>query len=147
MDLVNQLAELSPGIAAAAQSLQQLMSPRCTFTWTIDHDAAFRQVKRHWLIYHNWQCLTLTCPPFSRQMPHVSMALATPLCKITAELHLHLVQCGSCFPTDAETRYTMIELEMLTTVWAMQKCSFYLRGLHHFEHITDHRPLIPILDH
>ena len=29
----------------------------------------------------------------------------------------------------------------------MQKCSFYLRGLHHFENITDHRPLFPISIH
>lgn len=29
----------------------------------------------------------------------------------------------------------------------MFKCKFYLAGLPHFELVTDHRPLIPILNH
>ena len=32
-------------------------------------------------------------------------------------------------------------------VWAMSKCKFYLTGLQHFDVVTDHRPLIPILNH
>ena len=32
-------------------------------------------------------------------------------------------------------------------VWAMSKCKFYLTGLQHFNVVTDHRPLIPILNH
>ena len=35
---------------------------------------------------------------------------------------------------------------MLATVWAMKKCKYYLMGLQKFIHITDHRPLIPILN-
>ncbi|XP_037803641.1 uncharacterized protein LOC119598091 [Penaeus monodon] len=42
-----------------------------------------------------------------------------------------MVQCGSRFLTDTETR----------------KCKFYLRGLQHFSLMTDHRPLVPILNH
>ncbi|XP_068207506.1 uncharacterized protein [Palaemon carinicauda] len=43
--------------------------------------------------------------------------------------HLRLVQCGSRFLADAETRYATIELEMLAVVWAMSKCRLYLAGL------------------
>ena len=45
MGLVNQLAELYPEISAAAHPLRPLMSPRQTFTWTVDHDTAFQRVK------------------------------------------------------------------------------------------------------
>ncbi|XP_045124382.1 uncharacterized mitochondrial protein AtMg00860-like [Portunus trituberculatus] len=45
MGLVNQLAEFSPDISAAAQPLRPLLSPRRTFMWTTDHDVAFRCVK------------------------------------------------------------------------------------------------------
>ena len=31
-------------------------------------------------------------------------------------------------------------------MWAMTKCKFYLAGLQHFNLVTDHRPLVPILN-
>ena len=32
-------------------------------------------------------------------------------------------------------------MECLAIKWAIQKCSFYLKGLHTFTVLTDHRPL------
>ena len=60
--------------------------------------------------------------------------------------HMRLVQCGSRFLTGTETRYATIELELLSVSWAMTKCCLYLLGLQHFTLMTDHRPLIPILN-
>ena len=40
----------------------------------------------------------------------------------------------------------MTELEMLAVVWATKKCRVYLQGLQHYEVLTDHKPLIPILN-
>ena len=40
----------------------------------------------------------------------------------------------------------MIELKALAACWAMKKCNMYLQGLHHFTLLTDHQPLIPILN-
>ena len=57
-----------------------------------------------------------------------------------------LVQAGSRFLSDAETRYAMIELECLGAAWAMSKCQQFIEGLHSFELILDHKPLIPILN-
>ena len=37
-----------------------------------------------------------------------------------------------------------IELECMAIQWAIKKCEFYLQGLHHFEVLTDHRPLVGI---
>ena len=56
------------------------------------------------------------------------------------------IQCGSRFLTDMEARYATIELELLATVWVTFKCGYYLRGLQILEHVTDHCPLIPILN-
>ena len=47
---------------------------------------------------------------------------------------------------DTETRYATIELELLAVMWAMTKCKFYLGGLQHFNLVTDHRPLVPIVN-
>ncbi|XP_050709713.1 uncharacterized protein LOC126994436 [Eriocheir sinensis] len=146
MGLVNQLTEFTPEISAAAQPLRPLMSPRRAFVWTVDHEEAFQRVKA-----------ALSTPPqlamFDPQLPTTLQTDASRLNGIGYALlqdhgggKFRLIQCGSRFLTDAETRYATIELEMLAAVWAMQKCSFYLKGLHHFEHVTDHRPLIPILN-
>ena len=40
----------------------------------------------------------------------------------------------------------MVELELLAVVWALKKCRIFLQGLQHFKVVTDHRPLIPILN-
>ena len=45
MGLVNQLADFTPDIAAAAQPLRPLMSPKRSFIWTPDHEQAFKKVK------------------------------------------------------------------------------------------------------
>lgn len=40
----------------------------------------------------------------------------------------------------------MIELEALAACWAMKNCNMFVQGLPHFTLLTDHQPLIPILD-
>jgi hypothetical protein len=58
----------------------------------------------------------------------------------------NVVQAGSRFLSDAESRYAMIELECLAAAWAMRKCRQFLEGLPCFQLLTDHRPLIRILN-
>ena len=146
MGLVNQLADFTPDIAAAAQPLRPLMSPKRSFVWTADHKEAFIRVKA-----------ALSSPPvlapFDPSLPVVLQTDASRLNGIGyALLQDHggnqhrLVQCGSRFLSDAEVRYATIELELLAVVWAISKCKLYLIGLQHFTLMTDHRPLIPILN-
>lgn len=40
----------------------------------------------------------------------------------------------------------MIKLKCLAAAWAMRKCRQFLEGLPSFQLVTDHRPLIPILN-
>ena len=146
MGLANQLADFSPDIASAAASLRPLMSPKRAFVWTPNHDQAFESVKK-----------ALSSPPVLAPFdPALPTALQTDASRLYglgyALLQDHgggqfrLVQCGSRFLTDTETRYATIELELLAVVWAMKKCKFYLTGLQHFNLVTDHRPLVPILN-
>ena len=57
----------------------------------------------------------------------------------------HILQCGSRYLSDAETRYAVIELEILGVVWAVRKCHLFLAGAP-FAVVTNHRPLVPILN-
>ncbi len=52
----------------------------------------------------------------------------------------------SRFLSDVEGRYAVVELECLAVVWGINKCSLFLSGLPHFTVVTDHSPLIPILN-
>lgn len=119
--------------------LVNLMNPRRAFTWTMDHDTAFHWVKK-----------ALASSPvlamFNLQLPTILQMDVSRLYSISYALlqdhgggHLWLVQCGSRFLTDTETHYTTIER-------AMFKCAYYLKGLQTSEHVTDHGPLIPILN-
>ena len=57
-----------------------------------------------------------------------------------------MVCCGSRFISETESRYSMVELEMLAVVWAVKKCRVYLMGMKQFSIIVDHKPLESIMD-
>ena len=56
------------------------------------------------------------------------------------------LQVSSRILTDTETRYAIIKLECLAVAWAVKKCQIFLSGLSHFTVVTDHNPLVPILN-
>ena len=145
LGLVNQLGAFSSDTATAAEPLRDLLRPQHTWAWTETHTLAFEAVKK-----------TLTSPPVLAFFdPSLPTALQTDASRLNglgyALLQRHqeqwrLVQCGSRFLSDTESRYAAIELELLAVTWAVRKCHLFLAGLPSFDILTDHRPLIPILN-
>ena len=117
--IVNQLADFSPEVASAAGTLRELLSPKKEFVWTPAHQMSFEAVKK-----------ALSSPPvlahFDSSLPTVLQTDASRLTGLGyALLQRHqtrwrLVQCGSRFLSDAESRYAVVELELLPVVWAMK---------------------------
>ncbi|ROT64571.1 hypothetical protein C7M84_017477 [Penaeus vannamei] len=98
MGLVNQLADFSPEIAATAQPLRPLMSPKRSFTWTPDHDQAFGKSRL--------PSYPPVLAPFNPKLPVTIDAsrlygLGYALFQEHGHGQLRLVQCGSRFLTDA----------------------------------------------
>jgi transposase InsO family protein len=145
MGLVNQLGAFSAEVGIVADPLRPLMKPSNVYQWLPAHQQAFERTKA-----------ALLKPPV---LAHFDAGLPTMLQTDASRkkglgyalLQRHsdrwkLVQCGSRFVTDTESRYAMVELELLAAVWAMKKCRLFLLGLKEFELVVDHKPLVPILD-
>ena len=145
LGLVNQLGSFSTEIATAAEPLRQLLKPRNAWLWTLAHTAAF-EVKEALmsppiLDYYNPTRRTVLETDASRLG-----GLGFCLRQQDEQGRWRLIQCGSRFLSDTETRYAVIELELLALVWACKKADVYLKGMQSFEVLLDNRPLIPVLN-
>ena len=143
--LANQLSSSVNTIATLLTQLRPLLSTKNDFQWSNDHDAAFTATKDALitapvLLYYNASKPTHLCMDTSRQ------GLGFILQWQSNGTTWNLIQAGSHFLTDTQSRYTTIELEMLAVCWALMKCNLFLAGLQHFSVITDHNPLIPIIN-
>ena len=145
MGLANQLGGFSHELSKAAEPLRDLMKPKNAFLWTPNHEEAFGDVK------------TVLCSPpvlatFDPSLPTMLQTDASRLKGLGfALLQKHgdtwrLTQAGSRFITDTESRYAMVELELLGVVWAIRKCRIYLQGMPKFDVVVDHKPLESILN-
>ena len=121
MGLVNQLGGFTDQISSAAEPLRDLLKPKNAFVWTIDHDQAFTQTK-------TVLCSPPVLAPFDPKLPTMLQTDASRLEGLGFTLlQKHedvwkLTQAGSRFTTDTESRYAMVELELLAVVWAIHKC-------------------------
>ena len=142
--MVNQLSSSTNTTAPLLTPLRPFLSTKNDFLWSPDHQQAFTILKNSLTIapvlsYFDVNKPTRLCTDASRH------GLGFILQQNTAGTW-NLIQVGSRFLTDTESRYAVIELEMLAVCWAVSKCKLFLTGLQHFTIITDHNPLIPILN-
>ena len=140
--LVNQLSLSTDTIATFLAPLRPLLSTKNNFIWSANHDKAFTRAK-----------MSLTKPPvlsfFNVNNPtRLSIDASRQgigfILKQQSNNKWTLIQAGSRFLTDTESRYATIELEMLVVAWAIQKCKLFLSGLQHCCLLTDHNQLVPI---
>ena len=137
---VNQLSANTNTISMLPTPLRPLLSTKNNFQWSVTHHQAFQTVKVSLTIapvlsFFNMNKPTRLCTDASRQ------GLGFVLQQRDISGSWSLIQAGSRFLTDAETRYAIIELKMLAVAWATVKCHLFLAGLQHFQVITDHNPL------
>ena len=142
--LVNQLASSTNNIAEILAPLRPLLSTRNDFLWTPNHSEAFQRAKE----------LLVTAPTLAYFDTNKETRLYTDASRLGLGFVLmqkqndewKTVQAGSRFLTDTESRYAVIELECLAIAWAVKKCHIFLSGSDHFTVVTDHNPLVPVLN-
>ena len=149
--LANQLSSIVNTIATLLTPLRPLLSMKNDFLWSDDHDAAFTTKDAAFTTTKD----AMTTEPV---LSYYTASKPTRLCTDASQQGLgfilqqsngttsNLIQGSSHFLTDTESRYATIELEMLAVCWAVIKCNLFLAGLQHFSVITDHNPLIAIIN-
>ena len=140
--LVNQLASSTKDITTALAPLRPLLSSRNDFLWMTVHEDAFRQAKT----------LLTSAPTLAYFDASKETRLHTDASTLGIGFVLlqkstdddpewKIVQAGSRFLSDVESRYAVIELECLAVAWSIKKCNIFLSGLPHFTVVTNHNPL------
>ena len=146
LGLANQLSNFTDSISTAMEPLRPLLKTKNYFMWDASHDQAFEATKQALSVTPTLAYYDPGCPTALHTDASRLRGLGFVLKQKKADGKWHLIQAGSRFLTDTETRYAMIELEMLAVAWAVKKCRIFLEGLSQFDIITDHRPLITILN-
>jgi len=142
--LVNQLSSSTNVVAQLLTPLHPLFSTKNDFLWSPNHQQAFNAIKdtiTSAIVLSYFDASKPTCMSTDARRHGLGFILQ----QNTAGTW-NLIQAGLRFLTDTESRYAVIELEMLAVCWAVSKCKLLLTCLQHFTINTDHNPLIPILN-
>ena len=142
LGLCQQLAKFSHKLASLMEPLRSLLSDKNDFVWSEHHTRAFEEIK-----------VELTSPrvlqPYDPQKPTKIMTDASrsgfgAILLQKSDDDFRPVCFASKSLSHAEKRYSIIELEAASIVYACQKFDQYILGMK-FTIETDHKPLIPLL--
>ncbi len=146
--LANQTCNFSDEISELLSPFKSLLKKGTKFDWLPEFQTAFEKARTHLSSTKALAFYDVTKP--TRLIADASrlFGLGFVLKQEVEPTVWRTVQAGSRFLSPAETRYAMVELELLAICWATNKCKMFIEGLPRaqFEIWTDHAPLVPILD-
>jgi transposase InsO family protein len=144
--LCQQVGNFSDDLAPVLRPLAPLLRKEFVWEWTMQHEKDFKAARESLSSSSELSFYDSAAPTSLHVDASRLRGLGFILRQQKADGSWNVVQAGSRFLSDAESRYAMIELECLAAAWAMRKCRQFLEGLPSFQLVTDHRPLIPILN-
>ena len=140
LGLANQLSGFIPDFAHMSVHLRALTAKKNAFLWLQDHQEEFEKINRLFtsdmVIMHFDPNLPVTILTDASQLHGLGYAMGHFI-----NGKFGIVACVSKSLTPTQQRYATIELECLGVHFAVDKCSFYLKGAPSFKVVTDHKPL------
>ncbi|GFQ88634.1 hypothetical protein TNCT_250091 [Trichonephila clavata] len=140
LGLVNFYGKFCENLATIANPLNNLTKKNVRFLWSNDCQVAFEQIKKE------------ICSPKVLVHYDPSLTLASDASPVGIGCVLsHVYPDGSERPiayasrnlSGSEKKYSQIDKEALSIVWAVKKFYLYLKG-RRFTLITDHKPLVAL---
>lgn len=139
LGLVTYVGRFIPDLSTKTEPLRNLLRKNCKFQWGELEKTSFEKLK---LSLIHGQCLGFYDPDDITQV----IADASPyglgcvLVQINKQGKSRVISYGAKGLSDAEKKYSQIEKEALSLVWAVDRFYMYLYG-RKFELLTDHKPL------
>ena len=144
LGVAQQLASFSPDLAHITAPLRALLKKDTKFIWTDDIDTAFERTKQ---LLTSDQILKPYDPDLVAHLycDASRIAVGFALLQKSTNGQVRVVQCGSKALDETQMRYSIVELEFLSILYAVLKCKFYLLGNRHFFIYSDHKPLVSLM--
>ena len=127
LGMANQLAFFLPDYSHMSVQMRKLTGKGVVWQWLPEHEDEFNRLK-------NVLAGDLVVQPYNPELDVTILTDASRLFGLGFAMvqyvdgRTKLITCGSCSLTDAQRRYTTIELECLAIKYAIVKCSYFLKG-------------------
>ena len=144
LGMVNYLGVYLPNLHKVLKPLNDLLRSDVTFQWGPAQNDSFNQVKGL-LMSEPVLAYCDMNKPMLISADASSYGVGGVLMQQHDNVWKPIAYCLRTL-TSAEQRYAQIEKECLAGVWACEKFDWYILGLDKVKLITDHKPLIPLIN-